>query len=283
MLGPAGAPRYLGLSPRLAADVFRTPDTLGRLPVLLDPRTDTVPIGGLGVVQLNQEDPIRLRQELVPDLVALQQTAAVAGFPFWVKNGLQRVEDRNVAKVLPTAFIAPCAMDVPPPPSPTVTPTSPSSMAEATPGPTPSVVPARIAPQAWLGTVIQISDEPAPQVTPTSTLAADESTTPVATPAPADEADSLTIQWLHSHAWEFGFVPALPESDAAAALGHEPWTLRWVGRAMAAEHQPLVGSQAYGDQATGVLRQAEDDLASEAQAHGDAAVATSLQPESPAY
>jgi hypothetical protein len=227
------------------------------------------------VVQLNQEASIRLRQEVVPDLVALQQSAATAGFPFWVAKGLQPVDDSNAAKVLPTAFIAPCAMDVPPAASPTVTPTSLASTPAATPSPTPTVVPARIAPQAWLGTVIQIADEPSSQPNPTSTLPPDDSPTSVPTPtatptpAPADEADSLTIQWLRGHAWEFGFVPALPESDSGATLGHEPWTFRWVGRSMAAQLEPLVGSGAYAEQATQVLRQAEDELASEAQAHGE--------------
>jgi hypothetical protein len=31
-----------------------------------------------------------------------------------------------------------------------------------------------------------------------------------------------------------GFIAALPETEAGMALGHEPWTLRWVGQSMAA-------------------------------------------------
>ena len=254
--GPAGVPRYLGLSPRLAADVFRAPDARGRLPVLLDPRTDSVAIGGLGVVQLHPDETVRLRQEVVPDLVAMQQAAAEVGFPFWVVSALQALNDTTARWVLPTAFVAPCAMDVPPPAPvtstpPTATPTP--ALVPDEPTPTPSLTrtpaPLRFAPQAWLGTVIEVSDDPARQA------------------SPDDEPESLTVQWLEHNAWQFGFVPALPETDAGAAFGHEPWTFRWVGQAMAAQLQPLLESGDYAARAPAALRRAENELASQAQAH----------------
>ncbi len=130
VLGPAGAPRYLGLPPRLAQEVLQVPDAQGRLPVLLDPRTDSVPIAPLGIQQAT-DDPIRLRQEAVPDLEALQQAAAAAGFPVWVVSGLQPPNDSTAAKILPTAFLAPCKMDVPPPAPATVTSTPATAMPTA--------------------------------------------------------------------------------------------------------------------------------------------------------
>ena len=68
-------------------------------------------------------------------------------------------------------------------------------------------------------------------------------------------------KWLLAHAAEYGFVPALPESDAAAALGREPWTWRWVGRDMAARLRPLVGLPDYADRALAELGRAETELA----------------------
>ncbi|MBV9599581.1 MAG: serine hydrolase [Chloroflexi bacterium] len=249
--GPAGAPHYLGLAPRLAEDVFRVPDAQGRLPVLLDRRTDTVLVGPLGIAQQNPDDQIRLRQETVADLHELQVAAAEAGFPFWVLKGWQPPNDSNMSKVLRTAFVAPCQMDVPPPPplTPTpiaLTPTPGADVAGASPTPAPS--PARVAPQAWLGTVVEVADDPATLVN------AD------------DDRDSETVQWLEANAWQYGFVPALPETDAGAALGHEPWTFRWVGRPMAAELQPVVQFAEYAALATRALQRAEDELASQAQA-----------------
>jgi hypothetical protein len=84
-------------------------------------------------------------------------------------------------------------------------------------------------------------------------------------PDPNDDTASPAVQWLDANAWQFGFVPALPESDAGAALGHEPWTFRWVGRAMAAQLQPLLDSGDYAPRARMALEQAEDELASQAQ------------------
>jgi hypothetical protein len=117
----------------------------------------------------------------------------------------------------------------------------------------------RFAPQAWLGTVIEISDDPARES------------------SPDDEPESLTTRWLQQNGWQFGFVPALPETDAGAAYGHEPWTFRWVGQAMAAQLQPLVESGDYAARAPAALRRAEDELASQAQAH----VPDGLQAQAP--
>jgi beta-lactamase class A len=252
LLGPAGVPRYLGLPPRFAQEVLRVPDAQGRLPVLLDPRTDSVPVGSLGIQQVSGEDAIRLRQESVPDLRALQSAASDAGLPFWVVSGLQSPNDSTVAKVLPTAFLTPCKMDVPPQPPGTPTPpleaTPPASADMTTGTPTATPTQARIAPQAWLGTVVRVTDDP------------DNA------PTAEDDSGNDTIQWLQANAWQFGFVPALPESDAGAAIGHEPWTFRWVGRPMAAQLQPLVGAADYGANARLAFERAEDELASQAQA-----------------
>ncbi len=114
--------------------------------------------------------------------------------------------------------------------------------------PTPASTPAPIAPQAWLGTVVRVTDDPSHP------------------PTADDDSDNLTIQWLQANAWQFGFVPAIPETDAGAAIGHEPWTFRWVGRPMAARLQPLVGSPDYGTNARQAFERAEDELASQAQA-----------------
>jgi hypothetical protein len=102
--------------------------------------------------------------------------------------------------------------------------------------------------------VIEVSDDPARQA------------------SPDDEPESLTVQWLVHNAWQFGFVPALPETDAGAAFGHEPWTFRWVGQAMAAQLQSLLESGDYAARALAALRRAEDELASQAQAHAPGAL-----------
>ncbi len=256
------------MSPRIAQAVFQVPNADGRLPVLLDPRTDSVPIGPQGVQLLADADDIRLRQEAVPDLRGLQQAASDAGYPFWVVSGLQPPNAGSVAKVLPTAFVAPCAMDIPPrptvtatastPPSPAPTPdaSAPDASAPDAPAPTvtPTSAPVAIAPQAWLGTVVRVSDD------------ADHSQTA------DDDTANTTMQWLRANAWQYGFVPAIPETDAGAAIGREPWSLRWVGRPMAAQLEPLIDSSEYGPAARRVLEQAEDELASQAQVQAGAVV-----------
>ena len=100
-----------------------------------------------------------------------------------------------------------------------------------------------MAPQAWLGTVIRVTDDVS------------------GVPSDADETNNATVRWLDDNAWQFGFVPGLPESEAGIAIGHEPWTFRWVGKQMAAAMQPLTQSETYADQATAILQQAEEELA----------------------
>jgi beta-lactamase class A len=267
-LGPAGAPRYLGLSPRIAQEVFQVPNAQGRLPLLLDPRTDSVLIGPLGVQQVTDADGGRLRQEAVPDLRALQQAASEAGFPFWVVSGLLPPNEGSVAKVLPSAFVAPCAMEVPPMPTatppamatavPTVSPSPSPDPAPSSPAHSGTVsatpAPVAIAPQAWLATVVRVSDT------------SDQVETG------EDDTDNPTMQWLRANAWQFGFAPAIPETDAGAAIGREPWTLRWVGRPMAARLAPLVDSSDYGSAARRAFEQAEAELASQAQIQAGAVV-----------
>jgi hypothetical protein len=115
-----------------------------------------------------------------------------------------------------------------------------------------------VAPQAWLGTVIRVADDPS------------------GVPSAADETDNPTARWLAENAWQFGFVPGLPESETGSALGHEPWLFRWVGREMAAALQPLAGSETYGDEATAVLQQAEEELAAQGPSGSAGAVAAAF-------
>ncbi len=233
--GPGSPPTYAGLLPRLAQEMLRVPDAKGRLPLLLDPRTDTVPIDQFGVAQRSGVDEIRLRQEIVPDLVELQQGASSAGVPFWVSAGFEAPTDANADLALPTAFIAPCAMEPP------LSTPSPTLAAGGTPTPTP-VATSDVAPQSWLGTVIVVSDRPDSAA------------------SGADAPENPSARWLTDNAWHFGFVRALPETDAGKALGYEPWTWRWVGRPLAAELQPVTPSDAYGDRARAILRRAASSL-----------------------
>jgi hypothetical protein len=232
--GPGSPPAYAGLLPRVAEEMLRVPDGKGR-PPLLDPRTDTVPIDQLGVMQRSGVDDIRLRQEVVPDLVELQKAASAAGAPFWVSAGFEAPTDANADLALPSAFIAPCAMELPP-----VTP-SPTPASTASPTSTP-VATGDVAPQSWPGTVMVVSDRPDSAA------------------SGADAPENATARWLADHAWQFGFARALPETDAGNALGHEPWTWRWVGRPLAAELQPFTPSDAYGEHARAILRRAEGTL-----------------------
>jgi LAS superfamily LD-carboxypeptidase LdcB len=65
-----------------------------------------------------------------------------------------------------------------------------------------------------LGTVVHVSDSP-------DGISAD------------DFPLSPAGRWLLEHAWEYGFIPALPETFGEAG-NWEPWKLRWVGQEMAA-------------------------------------------------
>ncbi len=189
------------------------------------------PCSGSGV------DDVRLRQEVLPDLVQLQGAASSAGAPFWITSGFEVPSDANADLALRTAFVAPCAMEVPPAtPRPTAAP--------GTPPPAPGVASTSdVAPQAWLGTVMVVSDR--------SDSAA----------SGPDAPENATARWLAENAWRFGFVRALPETDAGNALGYEPWTWRWVGRPLAAELQSWTASDSYGDRARVVLRRAEGSVA----------------------
>jgi hypothetical protein len=196
-LEPAGLLTAYGLPPRLAREVFAVPDARGRLDLLGDPRTETV--------RLAQEDvrvgspDIRLRSEVVPDLLALQAAALDAGLDFAVLDGLRAPTDGEALQAQPVAWLPPCAMQLPSPGDggrygqPAAAPDAPAALQ-----------------QQWLGTVAVVE-------------APDE--------------------WLAAHAWQYGFVPAPPETDAGRALGHEPHTIRWLGRAMAADlhHRNLTG------------------------------------------
>jgi D-alanyl-D-alanine carboxypeptidase len=166
--------------------------------------------------------------------------------------------DAAVARVTLIALLAlvstGAAPTPPPTPSTTATPSAtssptsahpPATTPSANPTPTPTPVPARVTPQAWLGTVVRVTDDPG------------------GVPSGAEEPDNPTVRWLDENAWRFGFVPGLPESETGTAIDHEPWTYRWVGRQMAASIQPLTRPESYGDQATAVLRQAEEELAAE--------------------
>jgi beta-lactamase class A len=227
-LEPSGLPRYLGLAPRLAAQVFRTPDAEGRLAMLGDPRTETAAVPS--EVSTVADAEVRLRAEVFGDLVVLQQAAARAGAPFWVRSGFVQPTDAEAGKTVPTAWIQPCPIEQPE--RIADRPTSETDVAAAR------------ARQIWLGTVLSISDSPAG---PPETL---------------DDRASVAWQWLVSDGAEFGFVPAMPESTEARAAGHEPWMLRWVGRDMAARLRP-VGSADYAARAATELQRAEADLASQ--------------------
>ncbi|MGH2351426.1 MAG: serine hydrolase, partial [Chloroflexota bacterium] len=230
-LEPGGIALHHGLPPRLAREVFRVPDEQGRLALLRDPRTETVPLGPAGVALTSDAEAPRLRPEAVPDLLALQGAAAAAGVPFWVSAGFQVPTDADAAQALPLAWHLPCAVDLPTPPATRGPP--PEARTAPPPGPT--------ARQHWLGTVVAVREAPSGA----------RSTPP----------DTDTGRWLRAHVWDYGFIPALPETPAGEALGHEPWAFRWVGREMAAHLRSLATAGSYHAQAAAVLRRAQNDLA----------------------
>jgi hypothetical protein len=81
-------------------------------------------------------------------------------------------------------------------------------------------------------------------------------------PSTPNDRSSAAWQWLEAHATEYGFVPALPETADARSMGHEPWTLRWVGPEMAARLRPVDGGD-YAARAAAELEQAEAELAAQ--------------------
>jgi hypothetical protein len=159
----------------------------------------------------------------VPDLVALQQAAANAGLPFWVRSGFRQPTDAEAARTVPTEWILPCPVEQPE--RVADRPVSRSDAAAAQPR------------QVWLGTVVTVSDTDG-------------------APSQADDRSSPAWQWLMLHAAEYGFVPALPETAESRDAGHETWTLRWVGREMAARLRPF-DSTDYAQRATTTLQAAE--------------------------
>src|SRR5439155_23798874 len=220
-------PEYMGLAPRLAQQVFRMPDAQGRLPLLGDPRTETAALPQQVQAVADLAEPMRARPELIEDLLALQHAAATAGTPFWVRSGFRQPEDAEATHAVPTEWILPCPIEQPA--RVADRPVAASEVATAQ------------ARQVWLGTALAVSDaEAGAPTTP------DDSATPVGS-------------WLLGHAAEYGFVPALPESAVGRAVGREPWTLRWVGRDMAARLRP-VDSREYAERAMAELRRAEIEL-----------------------
>jgi beta-lactamase class A len=228
-LEPTGLALYLGLAPRLAQAVFRVPDAQGRLALLGDPRTETAPLPSTLTTSADTDEPIRLRSEVVPDLVALQQAASNAGVPFWVRSGFHQPTDAEATSTLPTEWILPCAIEQPE--RVADRPVSRSDAAAARPR------------QVWLGTVVTVSDT-------------------AGAPSEADDRTSTAWQWLLLHAAEYGFVPALPETAESRGAGHEAWTLRWVGREMAARLRPF-DSADYAQRANAMLEAAEAALAAQ--------------------
>jgi beta-lactamase class A len=224
-LQPTGVTLYQGLPPRLAREIFDVPDAQGRMELLVDPRTQTEPVAA---PRPSGSEPPRLRSEALPDLVALQAEAAQQGVPFAVIDGLRYPTDARAAQVQPTAYVAPCAMEIPGPGKALrygQPPTSAQSIGLK---------------QQWLGTVAVVGDAQG------RAFSSSESETP-------------TGQWLLTHAWEHGFISAPPETEAGMSLGHEPWTLRWVGHEMAAT---LHAQGATGKAAEAALGRARTDLGS---------------------
>jgi hypothetical protein len=142
-LDPTGISWYRGLPPRLARDAFAVPDARGRLELLGDARTETVPLGPAGVQVATSPGEVRLRPEVLPDLLALQAEALEAGLDFSVADGLRAPTDAQADQAQPVAWVAPCAMQMP---GPSVS-AGPRYGQPATPD-----APAALT-QQWLGTV----------------------------------------------------------------------------------------------------------------------------------
>jgi LAS superfamily LD-carboxypeptidase LdcB len=109
--------------------------------------------------------------------------------------------------------------------------------------PTATPAPLTSASQHWLGTTFAYSDVP-------GRYPADEGAEP-----------SASSRWLASNAWQYGFIPALPETPLGRRLGYEPWRMRWVGRELAAQLRNAVNAPDYASTVTAALRQAELDVA----------------------
>ena len=223
---PAGLPSYLGLAPRIAEQVFRLPDSDGRLAMLGDPRTETGTLSPEVERAADAASDVRLRPEVFGDLISMQGAAAQANVPFWVRSGFEQPTDAESAHTLPTEWILPCAVE-----QPQRTPDRAVS-ADAVAG--------AQANQVWLGTVLTVTDQ---QSGP---------------PSSSDDVTAPAWRWLQQHAAEFGFAPTPPDSTPGSPT-HVPWSLRWVGRQMATRLQPF-NSQDYPARATSILQQAETEL-----------------------
>src|SRR5207302_6047435 len=186
-LEPSPVPRYAGLAPRMAQQVFRTVDAQGRLALLGDPRAETGTLPS-SVSTAADADQVRLRPEMFKDLVALHEAAASAGMPFWIRMGFVQPTDAEASKAVPVEWLEPCPVEQPA--RVADRPVADADLAAAHPR------------QAWLGTTLSITDAQA------------------GPPTTEDDRGSATWKWLAGHAAEYGYVPALPESADAQAIGH---------------------------------------------------------------
>lgn len=225
-LDPVGLTTYRGLPPSLARQVFAAPDARGRLLLPGDPRTDTVPLVAAGIDVQPGPNVVRLRPEVVPDLLAMQAEARDAGTPFSARDGLRAPTDAQAAQAQPAAWITPCPVQLPNGATGGVRYGQP-----AAPDSRPGLA------QQWLGTTVVVGDASVP------------------------EAGDGTAQWLLAHAAEYGFVPAPPETATGEALGHEPWTYRWLGRDLAAD---LSARHISGPAVVSELARLEADLTAQA-------------------
>jgi beta-lactamase class A len=230
---------------RIAEQVYRVPDAQGRLALLGDPRSETAALPASIQTSSDADASLRLRPELISDLVAMQSAADAAGADFWLRSAFQQPTDTDAAAALPTEWYLPCSIEQPTrtPDSTVVQPAPAISSAEMQPassadsaGDAPNAPRAH---QAWLGTTFTLTDRPS------------------GPPSVPEDLASPTWQWLVQHAASYGFVPALPETAPGAT--HEPWTLRWVGRDMASNLLPL-DSADYPSRVTAALARAETEL-----------------------
>jgi beta-lactamase class A len=267
-------PSYLGLPPRLALEVLQRPDELGRLVPLNDPWAGSVSLRDAGVAVAAGAEDATLREFVVPDLLALQRAASQVGARFWVTAGYREPRASESRHVDPSASDMTCTVEIPPrepPPggserTPGEAGGVPADHVAAQPAPQPSVeaapaaapqppspttgpfgtptpVPLTSASQHWLGTTVAVSD------------------TQGRNPAEEGAEPSATARWLAANAWQYGFIPALPESPLGRRLGYEPWRLRWVGRELAAQLRNAVSSGDYATTVTAALQRAELDAA----------------------
>jgi beta-lactamase class A len=164
---------------------------------------------------------------------------------FWVDEGYVPPRGIDTPMVNPTDSVG-CPVAIPPQtPVPTVAPAQTWIAGSSTPAPSPTPIAPPHASQQWLGTVVSVSDR-------------------FGGPPTGDFASTATGQWLLLHSWEYGFIPALPETPAGGAQGYEPWELRWVGRDMARQIHGLDPTYRDPTIVTAQLQTAEADLAAQA-------------------